>query len=91
MARQPFRVCEGHVTRSEQIKYLEDSISDYLQLIRTFENDRAEMQRRRKTAHGLDATQLDHQLRVNQRGLDLLDEALAKLRAQLEEVRNQRE
>ena len=79
------------MTRSEQIKYLEDSISDYLQLIKTFENDRAEMQRRRKTSLGLDAAQLDHQLRVNQRGLDLLDEALAKLRAQLEEVRNQRE
>jgi hypothetical protein len=72
----------------QRIAFLEESSSDYMQLIRTFEADRVELQRRLATADAADAARLEQGLRVNQRGLELLQNALARIKAELAQERS---
>ena len=58
-----------------------------MQLIRTFEADRVELQRRLATANAAEAARIEQGLRVNQRGLELLQNALARIKAELAQER----
>ena len=70
---------------AQRIRHLRDCIADYLELIKTFERERIELQRRRAAADAQEATWIDTQLFANQRGLDLMEQALTKLRERLED------
>jgi len=76
------------VPSPQRIEFYEASIRDYLQVIETFETDRAGMLQRRTTANEKEAARLDAELQVNQRGLDLLREALAQITERLEKERS---
>ena len=69
----------------QRIAFLKDSIADYSQLIKTFRSDREELKRRRAIADDAETLRLDQGLRVNQRGLELLENALARIQAELDE------
>ena len=58
-----------------------------MQLIKTFEADRAELQRRLANADAAETARIEQGLRVNQRGLELLQNALARIRAELAQER----
>ena len=90
-ARLAARVCSllKHAVAGspQRIAFLEESSSDYMQLIRTFEADRVELQRRLATADPAEAARIEQGLRVNQRGLELLQNALARIKAELAQER----
>ena len=90
-ARLAARICsllKRAVAGSPQrIAFLEESSSDYMQLIKTFEGDRVELKRRLATADAAEAARLEQGLRVNQRGLELLQNALARIKAELAQER----
>lgn len=69
---------------AQRIEFLKECIDDYSQLIKSFEADRVVLQRRIANAPAADATRLEEGLRVNQRGLDLMGEALARMKVELE-------
>jgi hypothetical protein len=73
------------VARVERIQFLQESITDYSKVILTFEDDRAKLLRSREVADEKEAARLVQKLAEVQRGLDLLEEALASIKAQLDE------
>ena len=58
-----------------------------MQLIRTFEADRLELKQRLATADAAEAARIEQGLRVNQRGLELLQNALARIKTELAQER----
>jgi hypothetical protein len=75
------------VSRALRIEFLEQSIKEYSQLIKTFEDDRARLVQLEASVVGNEAVRLRESLAANQRGLDLLEEALARVQAQLNSER----
>ena len=75
------------MSRALRIEFLEQSVREYSQLIRTFETDRQQMLQRGVGSDEGAAAQMRAALATNQRGLDLLHEALARVRQQLEQAR----
>jgi hypothetical protein len=75
------------VSRALRIEFLEQSVKEYSQLIKTFEEDRVRLVQHEAVAVGAEATRLREAIAANQRGLDLLDEALARVQAQLNSER----
>ena len=69
----------------QRIAFLKDSIADYSQLIKTFRADREALKKRRALAEGAECLRIDQGLSVNQRGLELLENALARIQAELDE------
>ena len=78
------------VSDSRRIRDLELSISDYMQVMNTFEKERLEIERLRKDARSDEAALIDENLVMNARALELLKERLDSLRAQLAQERAQK-
>jgi methionine synthase II (cobalamin-independent) len=85
-----FRFQAG-VSRALRIEFLEQSVKEYSQLIKTFEADRVRLVQLEASAVGDEAVRLRESVAANQRGLDLLEEALARVQAQLKSERQSSE
>jgi chromosome segregation ATPase len=73
------------VSRVERIRFLQESLEDYREVIRRFEADRAHVLQRQKNADESDTARLAQDLAEIQRGLDLLEKALNSIKVQLEQ------
>jgi hypothetical protein len=82
---------QEQVSRALRIEFLEESVRDYSQLIKAFEADRVQLLRRQVGADAKEAAQMREALATNQRGLDLLNEARARVEQQLEQARSEPE
>lgn len=76
------------VSRAHRIELLEQGVNDYTQLIRTFEADRALMLARPTPSDPSRAVMLAEALKANARALELLAQALANIKARLEQERS---
>ena len=83
LATHSISVFKAGVSRALRIEFLEQSVKEYSQLIKTFEEDRVRMIQHEGAATGAEAARLREALAANKRGLDLLEEALARVQSQL--------
>jgi hypothetical protein len=79
------------VPQSLQIEFLEQSVREYTQLIRTFEADRVRLLHLEAETGNKDTAVIREALLKNQRGLELLEEALARVQQQLDRARAEAE
>ncbi|MGH7944754.1 MAG: hypothetical protein ACREF9_07075 [Opitutaceae bacterium] len=77
------------MSRVLRIEFLEKSVEEYSQLIKTFEDDRLRLLQIEAAADEKEAARLKETLAANQRGLELLEEALARVQAQLKIERSE--
>jgi hypothetical protein len=83
LAAHSISVFKTGVSRALRIEFLEQSVKEYSQLIKTFEDDRIRMIQHEAASTGAEAVRLREALAANKRGLDLLEEALARVQSQL--------
>ena len=87
LATVKISVFKASVSRALRIEFLEESVKEYSQLIKTFEEDRVRLIQHEAAAVGAEAERIRESLAANQRGLDLLEEALARVQSQLNSER----